>query len=130
MYQKLIIIGNLGKDPEMRYAPDGKAVTSFNVAVSDGYGDKRKTLWMRVSAWGKQAETCNEYLRKGSKVLVDGRLAFDGESGNPRTYTRQDGSIGVSFEMNADTVRFLSGREGDKPEPGSIQDDIDNGIPF
>jgi single-strand DNA-binding protein len=69
MYHTIIIVGNLGRDPEMRYTPSGQAVTSFNVAVSDGFGERKKTIWFRVSAWDKQAENVNNFLRKGSKVL-------------------------------------------------------------
>ena len=86
MYHTIIIVGNLGKDPEMRYTPSGQAVTSFSVATSRQYtgqnGQKvKETIWFRVSAWGKQAETCNQYLRKGSKVLVEGRLTPDPSTG-------------------------------------------------
>ena len=63
MYQKMIIAGNLGRDPEMRYMPDGTAVTSFNVAVNDGWGENKRTLWFRVSIWGKRAETAKSSLR-------------------------------------------------------------------
>ena len=74
MYSKIIIIGNLGRDPEMRFSPSGDPVTTFSVATSRRYGDKDETTWFRVSVWGKQAESCNTYLSKGSKVLVEGRL--------------------------------------------------------
>ena len=70
-----------------------------------------RTIWFRVSTWGKQAETCNTYLKKGRKVLVEGRLVADTSTGGPRTYTRQDGSMAASFEVSATTVRFLSSRE-------------------
>ena len=120
MYQKIIIAGNLGKDPEMRYAPNGDAVTSFSVATSRKYTDKggnkvEETTWFRVSVWGKQAETCNQYLKKGRPVLVEGRLNADKATGGPRTYTRQDGTMGTSFEVTAESVRFLSSgqREGE-----------------
>jgi single-strand DNA-binding protein len=116
MYHKIIIVGNLGRDPEMRFIPSGQAVTSFSVAVTDGFGDRKKTIWFRVSAWDKQAETCNNFLKKGSKVLVEGRINAD-DSGNPRTWTRQDGSTGASYEITAQTVRFLSSR-GDGPSEG------------
>ncbi|MBI9049087.1 MAG: single-stranded DNA-binding protein [Anaerolineaceae bacterium] len=109
MYHKVIIVGNLGRDPEMRFIPSGQAVTTFSVAVSDGFGDRKKTIWFRVSAWEKQAETCNNFLKKGSKVLVEGRINAD-DSGNPRTWSRQDGSTGTSYELTAQTVRFLSSR--------------------
>jgi len=120
MYQKIIIAGNLGKDPEMRYAPNGDAVTSFSVATNRKYTDKggqlvNETTWFRISVWGKQAETCNQYLKKGSSVLVEGRLQADKATGGPRTFTRQDGTLGASFEVTAETVRFLSSaqRDGD-----------------
>ncbi|HMZ06655.1 MAG TPA: single-stranded DNA-binding protein [Anaerolineales bacterium] len=115
MYHTLIIVGNLGKDPEMRYTPSGQAVTSFSVATSRQYtagnGEQvKETVWFRVSAWGKTAEICNQYLKKGSKVLVEGRLTPDKATGGPRIYTRQDGTAGSSFEVTAATVRFLSSR--------------------
>ena len=116
MYHTIIIAGNLGRDPEMRYTPNGTPVTNFNVAVSDNYtnsqGEKvERTIWFRVSTWGKQAEICNQYLKKGRKVLVEGRLNVDQATGGPRIYQRQDGSSGSSFEITANTVRFLSSRE-------------------
>ena len=109
MYQKLIIIGNLGRDPEMRYTVDGKPATSFSVAVSDR---KDETMWVRVSTWNKLAETCNQYLHKGSKVLVEGRLKAE-----PSVYEKKDGSGWASnYEMTADNVRFLSGKSDDAPD--------------
>lgn len=113
-FHTIILIGNLGRDPEMRYTPSGQPVTSFSVASNRSYtgSDGQKvdeTIWFRVTAWGKQAETCNQYLHKGSKVLVEGRLTPD-KSGSPRIWTKQDGTPGASFEVNAATVRFLSGR--------------------
>ena len=110
MYQKLIIIGNLGRDPEMRYTTEGKPVTSFSVATSRKFGDKDETTWFRVSVWGNQAETCNQYLHKGSKVLVEGALKADAQ-GNPRTYERKDGTWGASYDVTADAVKFLSGKD-------------------
>lgn len=136
MYQTIIIVGNLGRDPEMRYTPSGQAVTSFNVAVDDSYtgsdGQRiKRTAWFRVSAWGKQAETCNQYLQKGKKVLVEGRLQVDTNTGGPRVFQRQDGTSGASFEINANTVRFLSpkGGEGAGEEPGDMGMSEDE-IPF
>jgi single-strand DNA-binding protein len=119
MYQKLIIAGNLGKDPEMRYAPSGDAVTSFSVATSRKYTDKsgqkvEETIWFRVSVWGKQAEACNQYLKKGRPVLVEGRLNADKTTGGPKIFQRQDGTSGASFEMTAESVRFLSSGQRDE----------------
>lgn len=137
MYHTIIIAGNLGRDPEMRYTPNGQAVTNFNVAVNDNYtnsqGEKvERTIWFRVSTWGKQAEICNQYLKKGRKVLVEGRLVADQASGGPRVYTRQDGSSGSSFEVSASTVRFLSSRGDDssgETTPGAPAD-MEDDIPF
>ncbi len=119
MYQKLVIVGNLGRDPEMRYTPSGQAVTNLNIATNRQYtsnsGERvKETTWFRISVWGKQAETCNQYLRKGSKVLVEGRLNQDPATGGPRVWTAQDGSPRASFEMTAQTVRFLSSRQEDQ----------------
>ena len=115
MFHTIIIVGNLGKDPEMRYTPSGQAVTSFSVATSRKYTSSNgeqvnETIWFRVSAWGKQAEICNQYLKKGSKVLIEGRLTPDKNTGGPRIWQRQDGTSGASFEVTAQTVRFLSSR--------------------
>jgi len=116
MYHTLIIVGNLGRDPEMRYTPSGQPVTSFSVATSRQYTGNngqvvKETIWFKVTAWGKQAEVCNQYLKKGSKVLIEGRLTPDPNTGSPRIWTRQDGTAGSSFEVTASTVRFLSSRE-------------------
>ena len=116
MYQKITIIGNLGRDPEMRYMPDGTAVTSFSVATNRRWNDRNtgqpvdETTWFRVSVWGRQAETANQYLNRGSKVLVEGRIVPDPSTGGPRIWTRNDGTAGASFEIRADAFRFLSGR--------------------
>jgi single-strand DNA-binding protein len=109
MFQQLILVGNLGRDPEMRYTPNGVPVTSFSLAVSrrwtgqDGQ-PQEKTIWFRVSAWRRTAETVSQYLTKGSKVLVVGELE------EARTYQDRDGNTQVSLEVTAQTVRFLSGR--------------------
>ena len=129
MYQKIIIIGNLGRDPEMRYTPDGSPVTSFSVATSRKYGEKDETTWFRVTVWNKQAESCNQYLHKGSKVLVEGRLRPDA-NGTPAVFQRRDGSWGSSYELTAENVRFLSpkGEEAGGQNFGPMDDDED--IPF
>lgn len=117
MYHKIILVGNLGKDPEMRYTQSGTAVTTLSVATNRSYTANgqtvKETVWFRVSVWGKQAESCNEYLKKGRSVLVEGRLNPDKETGGPRLWTGQDGQPRASFEVTADTVRFLGGgRDG------------------
>jgi single-strand DNA-binding protein len=118
MYQKIILVGNLGRDPEMRYMADGTAVTSFSIAVNRRFNDRAsgqqrdETVWFRVNVWGKQAETANQYLTKGKQVLVEGQMQFDPQTGGPKLFTRQDGSIGASFEVRAETFRFI-GSKGD-----------------
>lgn len=119
MYQKLILIGNLGRDPEMRYTPSGQAVTNLSLATNRTWNDPngqqlKETTWFRVSVWGRMAEACNQYLRKGSKVLVEGRLNVDPATGGPRIWTRQDGTPGASFEVTAMNVKFLSSRAEDE----------------
>lgn len=116
MFQQLVIVGNLGKDPEMRYTPSGAPVTSFSVATSRQYTSNtgetiKETAWFRVTTWGKSAEACNQYLKKGSKVLVVGRLTSDKETGGPRIWTAQDGTPKASYEVTASEVKFLSDRK-------------------
>jgi single-strand DNA-binding protein len=115
MFHTLIIVGNVGRDPEMRYTPSGQAVTSFSVASNRKYTSSNgeqvnETIWFRVSAWGKQAEVCNQFLKKGSRVLVEGRLTPDRTTGGPRLWQKQDGTSAASFEVTAQTVRFLTTR--------------------
>lgn len=132
MYQKMVIVGRLGRDPEMRYMPDGTAVTSMNVATDRRWNDKatgqqvQETTWFRVSVWGRQAETANQYLSKGKLVLIEGHLRPDPQTGSPRMYTRQDGTMGTSFELTAELVRFLSGRE-EGGGSGSFDDSFQGG---
>ncbi len=139
MYQKLTIVGNLGRDPEMRYTPDGTPVTNFSVATNrrwtnaDG-SQGEETVWFRVTAWRRLGEVCNEYLEKGRQVLVEGRLKPDAETGGPRVYQRRDGGYGASFEVTAQTVKFL-GRAGqvaaDVPEmPDQAPAEDEEEIPF
>jgi len=116
MYQKIVIVGNVGRDPEMRFTPSGQAVTSFSVATNyqyaTGNGEQvKETTWFRVSTWGKQAEVCNQYVKKGSKILIEGRLTPDKVTGGPRIWTNKDGTAQTSFELNASTVRFLGSKE-------------------
>ena len=116
MYQKLVIVGNLGRDPEMRYTPQGTPVTSFSVATNRRWTNAdgsrgEETAWFRVSAWRALAETCAEHLSKGQRVLVEGRLRPDGESGGPRIWTGSDGVPRGSYEVTAVAVTFLGGKK-------------------
>lgn len=137
MFHTIIIAGNLGRDPEMRYTPNGQAVTNFSIASNRFYrksdGEQvKETIWFRVTSWGKQAETCNNYLQKGSKVLIEGRLKPD-ENGGPRIWTTQDGTTRASFEVIANTVRFLDRKgETESTTEGSLDTPEEGGedIPF
>ena len=121
MYQKLIIIGNCGSNPEQRFTPNGDPVTTFSVATSRKIKGESETTWFRVSVWGKQAESCNTYLSKGSKVLVEGRLKSNSD-GNPNVYQRKDGTWASSYEVTADKVVFQDGKKDDAP--------VDFDVPF
>jgi single-strand DNA-binding protein len=117
---KVILVGNLGSDPEMRYTPNGKAVTSFRMATNRRYttpdGESREeTDWFRISVWGKQAEQCNQFLSKGRQVYVEGRL-------HARNWEGQDGQMRTSLDVTADRVLFL-GRQAPAslPEEGELE---------
>jgi len=140
MYQRITLVGNLGRDPEMRYLPDGRPVTSFSMATNRRWNDrqtgerKEETVWWRISVFGPQAEACNQYLQKGSQALVEGRMRPDPSTGSPRIWQRQDGTHGASYEMTAFTVRFLGSRGegsvgGQASAPDSAEVDAD-GVPF
>lgn len=128
MFHTVIIAGNVGRDAEMRYTPSGQAVASFSVATNRQYtassGEQvKETIWFRISAWGKQAEVCNQYVKKGMKVLVEGRLTADQGTGGPRIWSGNDGTPRASFEVTAATVRFLSSRgEYDSTPAGGPMD--------
>ena len=121
MYQQLTLIGHLGGDPTMRYTPDGTAVTSFRVATNrrwraqDGT-TQEKTVWFSVTAWRRLAETCNQFLTKGQRVLVVGELE------EPSTWTDREGGTRASLEVRARHVEFLSTRaETQEVAPGPEQ---------
>lgn len=109
MYQQLIIIGNVGKEPELRYTPSGQGVCSFNVAVNRKWTDKNsnekreKTTWFKVSAWRQLAETCSQYVHKGMQIMVIGEV-------EARSYTGNDGQTYVSLDVTAREVKFLGGK--------------------
>jgi single-strand DNA-binding protein len=117
MYQKTVVVGHLGNDPEMRYTPSGVPVTSFSLASTRRWTNQNgeqqeKTTWYRVSVWRKQAETVAEYLKKGRLVLVEGEV-------EARAYTDRDGNPRASLELTANNIRFLGGR-GESAEPSAV----------
>ena len=116
-YQKIIIVGNLGRDPEMRYTPDGTPVTNFSVATNrrwtqaDGSSGE-ETTWFRVTAWDRQAEIAAKYLHRGRQVMVEGRLRPDKATGSPHIWTGRDGEVRASYEITAGRIIFLQGGKG------------------
>ena len=128
MHQRIEIIGDLGRDPEMRYTPKGQAVTNFSVATSHTYikNDERitETTWFRIQTWGKQAEACNQYLQKGSRVFVEGRLVVDPQTGNPKVFEKKDKTWDATLEIKASLVRFLDKKGESRGEARTEEEDL------
>ena len=108
MYQHIIVVGNVGRDPELRYTQDGTPVAGFSVATSKRWTNREgqpqeKTTWFRVSVFGKQADTVNQYVTKGMKILVEGEI-------DASAYTAQDGTPRASLDLRATNFRFISSR--------------------
>ncbi|MDE3074660.1 MAG: single-stranded DNA-binding protein [Chloroflexota bacterium] len=120
---RCMIIGNVGRDPEMRYTPNGNAVTTFSVAVSrvwsprEGGEQREETDWFRVTAWSKLAETCNQYLTKGQRVYIEGRVSAS-------AWTGQDGQARASLELTANDMIMLSPK-GEMAAAGARDDGFD-----
>lgn len=117
-FNKVILIGNLTKDPELRYTPNGTAVTSFPIAINRRYkqGDemKEEVCYIDIVVFGKQAESCGQYLAKGNGVIVDGRL-------QQRRWETEDGQKRNKHEVVAQSIRFLS-KKGDSSKEGLLDD--------
>ena len=127
-YQYTVIIGNVGRDPEMRYTQSGVAVCSFSVAVSRRWMDKNsneqreKTTWFRVSAWRQLGETANQYVHKGMQIMVAGEV-------DASAYVGQDGQPRASLEITARDIQFL-GRRGEAEEVGGEAPTEADDLPF
>ena len=139
---KVMLIGNLGRDPEVRYTRDGTPVANLNLATTDSWKDaqgqrQERTEWHRVVAWGKLAEIAKEYLSKGEKIYIEGRL-------QTRSWDDKDGNKRYTTEVRADQMVMLGSRGGDGPSrgdqgpaPGPPDDDgsapfqaTDDDVPF
>ncbi len=138
---KAIIVGNLGRDPEVRYTQSGQAVASFTVATTETWTGREsdrqeRTDWHNIVVWGKQAETCGQYLSKGRQVYIEGSI-------RPRSYEDRDGNKRYITEIVAQRVQFLGGGGGARSgqsfdaEPGGGFDDVgagsvppDDDVPF
>ena len=138
-FNKVILVGNLGRDPELRYTPQGTPVCSFTMATNERRKDKSgemqdQTTWFRVTLWGRQAETASQYLTKGRQVYIEGRLRVE-------EYTDRDGKPRHSLEVNATDMQFI-GVRGDEAaaaaaaprtqasEPADRPEMSDDDIPF
>jgi single-strand DNA-binding protein len=131
MFSKVTIIGNLGRDPELRYLDSGLAICSFSVATMYTNKQKEKEItWWRVTTFDKLAETCNQYLAKGRQVYVEGRLKVDLETGGPAVYQKKDGTMGASFELVAHEVRFLGSKPAVEEAKESAPADNEDEMPF
>ncbi len=124
---KVMIIGHLGRDPEMRYTPSGRPVTTFTVATSRSWntssGDRREeTVWFNVVAWSRLAEICNEYLNKGVRVYVEGRL-------QTRQWEDDGGKRHSSVEIVANEMIILDKRQSSEEDSGN-EDQEDDEFPF
>jgi len=117
---KVMIIGNVGKEPEMRFTPSGKTVTSFSVAVNSKFGETESTEWFYCVTWNKLAETCNQYIVKGQQVFVEGRL-------QTKSWEGDDGVKHYKTEVIANKVLFLGQRKEAEPfdkESGETGEDL------
>ena len=124
-FNKIILVGNLGRDPELRYTPQGSAVCSFSMATNEKRRDKSGEFqniatWFRVTLWGNQAETAAKYLTKGKQVYIEGRLRMD-------EYTDREGAIQKTLEVNGTDMQFIGSREdgGGGNYGGGGHDDFD-----
>ena len=141
-FNKVILVGNLGRDPELRYTPQGTPVCSFSMATNERRKDKTgemqdQTTWFRVTLWGRQAETASQYLTKGRPVYIEGRLRVE-------EWTDRDGKPRHTLEVHATDMQFIGGGAGgagrseepqterqSAPEPATGQPDFaEDDVPF
>lgn len=134
---KVIALGNLGKDPETKFLPSGQAVCNFSLAVTASWKDKQtgeikeRTEWMNIEVWGKQAEACQEYLQKGSQCYVEGEMRTE-------KWQDKDGHDRWTTKIRADNTLFLGSRSGapnhdtsgKAPAPEPKNDEFEDDIPF
>jgi single-strand DNA-binding protein len=112
-FNKVILVGNLGRDPELRYTPQGTPVCSFSMATNERRKDKAgemqdQTTWFRVTLWGRQAETASQYLTKGRPVYIEGRLRVE-------EWTDRDGKARHTLEVHGTDMQFIGGGRGEEP---------------
>ena len=137
-FNRIILVGNLGRDPELRYTPQGTPVCSFSMATNERRKDKSgemqdQTTWFRVTLWGRQAETASQYLTKGRPVYIEGRLRVE-------EWTDRDGKPRQTLEVHATDMQFIGGARSEEPlaekaaaagaGPAEQPDLSDEDIPF
>lgn len=134
---KVILVGNLGKDPEMRYSASGEAICNFSIATTESWKDKQSgekkeaTEWHRLSYFGKLAEICGQYLKKGSQVYVEGSL-------RTRKWSDKDGQERYTTEIRGDVMKMLNGKQNEIPNQQQKREenikpsfyDLSDDIPF
>ena len=131
MLNKVILIGRLGRDPEVRYMPNGEAVCNFSVATSEKYTDKNgqrqeATEWHNVTMYRKLAEIAGQYLKQGSQVYIEGKI-------KSRKYTDKNGVERTAYDIIANELKMLGGNTqtpAQKPQPAQAQDEISDDVPF
>ena len=133
-FNKIILVGNLGRDPELRYMPDGKPVCSFSLATNERRKDRNTgeandiTTWFRVTLWGRQAETASQYLTRGRPIYVEGRLRVE-------EWTDRDGKQRHTLEVHATDMQFIGGSKPEAnasaaPAQNEPTDLTDDDVPF
>jgi single-strand DNA-binding protein len=118
-FNKIILVGNLGRDPELRYTPQGTPVCSFTVATNEKRKDKAGenqdfTTWFRVTLWGRQAETASQYLTKGRPIYIEGRLRME-------EWTDRDGKQRFTLEVHATDMQFIGGGRSEEAAPSAMK---------
>jgi single-strand DNA-binding protein len=137
-FNKIILVGNLGRDPELRYTPQGTPVCSFSLATNERRKDRNSgesndiTTWFRVTLWGRQAETASQYLTRGRPIYIEGRLRVE-------EWTDRDGKQRHTLEVHATDMQFIGGgakaeggdaNEASSPSPTEPTDLTDDDVPF
>ena len=126
---KVILIGNLGKDPEVRFTTGGKAVANFSLATSDSWmdaekGKQERTEWHNIVCWNKTAELCGQYLAKGRQAYIEGTI-------RSRSYDDKEGNKRQVVEIIADRVQFLGGRQNEQGASTGLSNvPVDDDVPF
>ena len=123
MVNKVILVGNLGKDPESMKTKSEKTVCKFSLATTDGFGDNKKTSWHNITCWNKTADFCSQYLKKGDRVYIDGRIDYQ--------EWEKDGVKHYRTEIVAFSVQSL-GVKSDRPAQNNVESQVqpENGLPF